>query len=51
LLTSGLARLTKEVRLVEKLRRAQDSSQILEVLKQIELRTSSMPNSTKKTLT
>jgi PTS system nitrogen regulatory IIA component len=48
LLTSALARLTKEVRLVEKLRRAQDSSQILEVLQQIELRTSSMPNSTKK---
>lgn len=50
LLTSGLARLTKEIRLVEKLRRAQDSSQILEVLQQIELRTSSMPNSRKKPL-
>lgn len=51
LLISGLARLTKQVRLVEKLRRAQDPFQILEVLQQIELRTSSMPMSTKKTLT
>src|SRR4030095_5769911 len=38
LVISGLARLAKDVRLVEKLRRAQEPFQILEVLQQIELR-------------
>jgi mannitol/fructose-specific phosphotransferase system IIA component (Ntr-type) len=47
MLVSGLARLTKEVRLVEKLQAAQDTFQILEVLQQVELRTSSTPDSTK----
>jgi len=51
LLISGFARLTKEVRLVEKLHATQDTFQILEVLQQVELRTSSKPDSTKKALT
>ena len=51
LLISGMARLTKEARLVEKLRAAQDTFQILEVLQQVELRSSSKPDSTKKALT
>lgn len=51
LLVSGLARLTKESRLVEKLHAAQDTFQILEVLQQVELRTSLMPDSTRKALT
>jgi mannitol/fructose-specific phosphotransferase system IIA component (Ntr-type) len=51
LLISGLARLTRELRLVEKLHAAQDTFQILEVLQQVELRTSSTPDSTRKTLT
>jgi mannitol/fructose-specific phosphotransferase system IIA component (Ntr-type) len=38
-LVSGLARLAKDNRLVEKLHAARDASQIVEVLKQIELRT------------
>src|SRR6185369_7000052 len=40
LVISGLARLTKESRLVEKLHAARDTFQIAEVLQQIELRTS-----------
>jgi len=44
LLISGLARLTKESRLVKKLHAAQDTFQILEVLQQVELRTGSTPN-------
>jgi mannitol/fructose-specific phosphotransferase system IIA component (Ntr-type) len=50
LLISGLARLTREVQLVEKLHAAQDTFQILEVLQQVELRTSAKPDSTKKAL-
>jgi mannitol/fructose-specific phosphotransferase system IIA component (Ntr-type) len=41
LLISGLARLGKDRRRVEQLHAARDSAQILDVLKQIELRTSS----------
>ena len=41
LLISGLARLAKESKFVEKLRAAQDTFQILEVLQQIKLRNSS----------
>ena len=44
LLISGLARLAKENRLVEKLHAAQDTFQILEVLQQVRLRSS--PEST-----
>jgi PTS system nitrogen regulatory IIA component len=40
LLTSGLARLAKEPGLVQRLHQAPDTFEILEVLKQIELRTS-----------
>ena len=40
LLTSGLARFAKDTRLVEKLHAAQDTFQMVEVLKQVELRTS-----------
>jgi mannitol/fructose-specific phosphotransferase system IIA component (Ntr-type) len=48
-LISGLARLAKENRLVEKLRAAQDTFQILEVLQQVRLRSS--PDSTTKAIT
>ena len=41
LLTSGLARLAKDHRFVETLHTARDSFQIIEVLKQVELRISS----------
>ena len=51
LLISGLVRLAKESRLVEQLHLAQDTFQILEVLQQVELRTGSMPNTTRKALT
>lgn len=51
LLISGLARLAKENRLVEKLHATQDVFQFLEVLQQIELRTRSMPDSKRKELT
>ena len=44
LLISGLARLAKEERLVEKLHAAQDTFQIMEVLKQVELRAGFGPN-------
>lgn len=44
LLISGLARLAKDPRLVEKLHAARDAGQLLAVLKQIELRTSSPSN-------
>jgi mannitol/fructose-specific phosphotransferase system IIA component (Ntr-type) len=50
-LISGLARLAKEVRLVEKLHAAQDPFQILEVLQQVELRTSATPDPARKALT
>ena len=43
LLASGLARLAKDQRLVEKLHAAQDSVQIMEVLQQVELRTIAPP--------
>jgi mannitol/fructose-specific phosphotransferase system IIA component (Ntr-type) len=43
LLISGLARLTRESRLVEKLHAAQDTFQMLDVLQQVELRTNSPP--------
>jgi mannitol/fructose-specific phosphotransferase system IIA component (Ntr-type) len=42
-LISGLARLAKKERLVEKLHGAQDTFQIIEVLKQMELRTVRIP--------
>jgi mannitol/fructose-specific phosphotransferase system IIA component (Ntr-type) len=51
LLISGLARLAKERQLVEKLLGAQDTFQILEVLQQVELRTSSIPDSTRRAVT
>ena len=51
LLISGLARLAKDHRLVEKLDAAQDSFQIAEVLRQVKLRTSSTPSSARKALT
>jgi len=44
-LISGLARLTKSGRLVEKLHAAHDTFQILAALQQIELRTGSTPDS------
>lgn len=44
LLISGLARLAKDPRLVEKLHAARDAGQLMAVLKQIELRTSSPSN-------
>ena len=40
LLTSGLARFAKDTRLVERLHAAPDTFQMVEVLKQVELRTS-----------
>lgn len=43
LLISGVARLAKDSQLVEKLHAAQDTFQILEVLKQVKLRTNSTP--------
>jgi len=46
LLISGLARMAREERLVEKLHAAQDTFQIVEVLKQVQLRTSVGPNLT-----
>ncbi len=49
-LISGLARLAKEDRLVEKLHAAQNTFQILEVLQQVRLRSSS-PDSTTKAIT
>ena len=51
LLISGLARLARDSLLVEKLHRAQDTFQILEVLQQIKLRTSAAPEVPKKALT
>ena len=46
-LVSGLARLSKDRRLVENLLAARDSFQMLEVLKQVELRTANVPGSTR----
>ena len=43
-LISGLARLAKDGRLVEKLQTAQDTFQLLEALRQVELRTSPRPD-------
>ncbi|MHB8521162.1 MAG: PTS sugar transporter subunit IIA [Limisphaerales bacterium] len=51
LLISGLARLAKDSRLVDKLQGAPDILQILEVLGQIKLRTHPAPNAPKKILT
>ena len=51
LLISGLARLARDSRLLETLHRAQDTFQILDVLQQIKLRTSAVPEVPKKTLT
>lgn len=48
LLISGLARLAKDSRLVEKLHAAQDTFQIVDVLKQVELRSSAPANPTNK---
>ncbi len=48
LLISGLARLAKDHRLVEQLHAARDSFQIMEVLKQVELRSSAPANPTNK---
>ena len=50
LLISGLARLAKENRLLEKLHAAQDTFQILEVLQQVKLRINSTTE-TKKAMT
>jgi mannitol/fructose-specific phosphotransferase system IIA component (Ntr-type) len=50
LLISGLARLTKESRLVEKLHAAQDTFQMVGVLKQVALRTSSPASLIKKAI-
>jgi len=47
-LISGLARLAREERLVEKLHAAQDTFEIIEVLKQIELRTNPASDLMKK---
>ena len=51
LLISGLARLAKESRLVEKLHAAQDTFQILELLRQIKLRTNPVPDTLKAAVT
>ena len=51
LLISGLARLAKEKRLVEKLHTARDTFQILEVLRQVELRTNATSGILNKALT
>jgi mannitol/fructose-specific phosphotransferase system IIA component (Ntr-type) len=48
LLISGLARLAKDHRLVEMLYEARDTFQIIEVLKQVELRSSAPANQTNK---
>ena len=48
LLISGLARLAKNHGLVEQLHAARDSFQIIEVLKQVELRSSAPANATNK---
>ena len=50
-LISGLARLAKDSRLVEKFHAAQDTFQILEVLQKIKLRGNSTPNSITKAIT
>ena len=50
LLISGLARLAKESRLVEKLHAAQDTFQMLDVLRQVELRTSPPSKPMKKAM-
>jgi mannitol/fructose-specific phosphotransferase system IIA component (Ntr-type) len=47
---SGLARLAKDSRLVEKLHAAPDAFQILDLLKQVELRTGSPSHPVKKTI-
>lgn len=49
-LISGLARLAKELKLVEKLHAAQDAFQMLEVLQEIILRTPSTRDTLKKAL-
>jgi fructose PTS system EIIBC or EIIC component len=49
-LISGLARLAKESQLVEELRAARTAFQILEVLRQVELRTSSAASAAKKAM-
>jgi len=49
-LISGLTRLAKDSPLVDKLMVAQDTFQILEVLQEIKLRTNSMPDTLKKTV-
>jgi mannitol/fructose-specific phosphotransferase system IIA component (Ntr-type) len=51
LLISGLARLANENRLVEKLHAAQDTFQILDVLRRIKLRTNSVPDTLKAAVT
>jgi len=51
LLVSGVARLARDSRLLEKLHRAQDTLQILEVLQQIKLRTDAASGVPKKALT
>jgi mannitol/fructose-specific phosphotransferase system IIA component (Ntr-type) len=48
LIISGLARLAKDSRLMEKLHAARDTFQIVEVLKQVELRTNAPSNLMKK---
>lgn len=51
LLISGLARLTKEHRLVETLHAAQDTFQIIEVFRRIELRSNPVFDTMRKALT
>jgi len=50
LLISGLARLAKENELMEKLRAAQDTFQILDALGQVKLRTNLSPDALNKTM-
>jgi mannitol/fructose-specific phosphotransferase system IIA component (Ntr-type) len=50
LLISGLVRLAKESKLVDQLYAAQNSSQVMDVLKQIELRTSTPPNTARRAM-
>ena len=50
LLISGLARLAKDSRLVEKLHAGQDTAQILEVLQQVKLRNSLTPDTLDKAI-
>jgi len=50
-LISGLARLAKDGRLVEKLHAAQDTFQVFEVLQQITLRGSALGEPSKKIVT